>query len=111
MDFNKKLGFWVPGQSAALVVCAADEIVASYVTCGIQGVEGGLDGRARLVVGEEGTSGVLDYCFQEDTIRKASKNAAQNFSRITRMALAVVKNSPVASGRCKTLKGKRLRTG
>ena len=54
---------------------------------------------------------VLDYCFQEDTIRKASKNAAQIFSRITRMALAAVKNSPVASGRCKTLKGKRLRTG
>ncbi len=54
---------------------------------------------------------VLDFCFQEDTIRKASGNAAQNFSRLNRMALAVVKNSTVPSGRCKSLKGKRLRAG
>ena len=52
---------------------------------------------------------VLDFCFQEDTVRKAYKNAAQNFSRLNRMALAVVKNTPVPCGRTKSLKGRRLR--
>lgn len=52
---------------------------------------------------------VLDFCFREDTIRKAYKNAAQNFSRLNRMALAVLKNSQVPCGRCKSLKGKRFR--
>ena len=52
---------------------------------------------------------VLDFCFQEDTVRKAFQNSAQNFSRLNRMALAVVKNTPVPCGRIKSLKGKRLR--
>ena len=52
---------------------------------------------------------VLDLCFQEDTVRKAFRNAAQNFSRLNRMALAVVKNTPVPCGRTKSLKGRRLR--
>lgn len=52
---------------------------------------------------------VLDFCFQEDTVRKAFQNAAQNFSRLNRMALAVVKNTPVPCGRTKSLKGRRLR--
>lgn len=36
---------------------------------------------------------VLDFCFHEDSIRKPNLNAAQNFSRLNRMALAVLKNS------------------
>lgn len=52
---------------------------------------------------------MLEVCFPEDTIRKAQGNAAQNFSRLNRMALAVVKNAPAVSKRCKTLKGKRFR--
>lgn len=52
---------------------------------------------------------VLDFCFQEDTVRKAFRNAAQNFSRLNLMALAVVKNTPTPCSRTKRLKGIRLR--
>lgn len=52
---------------------------------------------------------MLDVCFQEDKIRRADKTAAENFSRMNRMALAVIKNAPSPSLRSKSIKARRFR--
>lgn len=52
---------------------------------------------------------MLDVCFQEDKIRRANKRSAENFSRMNRMALAVIKNAPSPSLRSKSLKARRFR--
>ena len=51
---------------------------------------------------------VLDVAFREDASRKRAGNAAQNFSRITRIALNLLKQNKTSK---LGMKGKRLKAG
>ena len=51
---------------------------------------------------------VLDVAFREDASRKRAGNAAQNFSRITRIALNLLKHNKTSK---LGMKGKRLKAG
>jgi predicted transposase YbfD/YdcC len=51
---------------------------------------------------------VLDVAFREDASRKRAGNAAQNFSRITRIALNLLKQNKTSK---LGIKGKRLKAG
>ena len=50
----------------------------------------------------------LDVSFNEDKSRKRDRNAAENYSVITRMALNIIKNEKTSK---RSVKGKRLKAG
>jgi hypothetical protein len=51
---------------------------------------------------------VLDVAFREDASRERAGNAAQNFSRVTRIALNLLKQNKTSK---LGIKGKRLKAG